>query len=66
MQHLVAVSAEATPLADNPGWRQNAAGFWANTRFGFGLLNADRLVRAAEKWPPVPPKAECGCDALPR
>lgn len=65
MQHLVAASSEYAPLADNPGWRRNAAGFWVNTRFGFGLLNADLLVRLAEEWPTVAAKSVCAVDALP-
>lgn len=64
VQHLVASSSEYAPLADNPGWRQNAAGFWVNTRFGFGLLNADELVRQAQGWTTVPDKAECTVNGL--
>lgn len=64
VQHLVASSSEYAPLADNPGWRQNAAGFWVNTRFGFGLLNADELVRQAEGWTTVGAKAECTVNGL--
>ncbi|XP_052123023.1 neuroendocrine convertase 1-like [Frankliniella occidentalis] len=64
VQHLVASSSEYAPLADNPGWRQNAAGFWVNTRFGFGLLNADELVHQAQDWVTVPDKAVCVVDGI--
>ncbi|KAJ1521904.1 hypothetical protein ONE63_002240 [Megalurothrips usitatus] len=64
VQHLVAASSEYAPLANNTGWRQNAAGFWVNTRFGFGLLNADELVRQAQGWTTVPEKAVCVVDGL--
>lgn len=37
----------------------NAAGFWFNTRFGFGLMNAFSLVKAASNWTTVPEKTVC-------
>ncbi|KAK3925028.1 Neuroendocrine convertase 1, partial [Frankliniella fusca] len=64
VQHLVASSSEYAPLADNAGWRRNAAGFWVNTRFGFGLLNADELVRQAQRWVTVPEKAVCTVEGV--
>ncbi|KAF2901142.1 hypothetical protein ILUMI_05043 [Ignelater luminosus] len=59
VQHLIVWSSEIAPVADNPGWQKNAAGLWFNTRFGFGLMNAFGLVRAAVNWTTVPPKAIC-------
>jgi len=59
MQHLVAFTSQHIPLADNPGWKTNAAGFKVNTRFGFGLLDANALVKAALKWKTVPEKRIC-------
>lgn len=41
---------------DNVGWIMNYAGFWFNTRFGFGLMNADSLVKSATDWVTVPEK----------
>ena len=50
MQHLVVRSSSPAPLADNPGWQTNAAGLRFNSRFGFGLMDAEAMVRAAEGW----------------
>jgi proprotein convertase subtilisin/kexin type 1 len=59
MQHLVAWTSQYTPLAQNPGWKTNAAGFKVNSRFGFGLLDAQALVKSALKWKTVPEKRIC-------
>jgi len=71
MQHLVAWTSEYAPLA--PGepleapttpdlsdeWKKNGAGFMVSSRFGFGLLNAAELVKAAEGFKTVPKKIVC-------
>ncbi|NXW38247.1 NEC1 convertase, partial [Phaetusa simplex] len=61
MQHLVVWTSEYDPLAGNPGWKKNGAGLMVNSRFGFGLLNANALVDLADpkKWKGVPEKREC-------
>lgn len=59
MQHLIVYTSEIDPVADNPGWQKNAAGFWFNTRFGFGLMNALGLVTAAWNWTTVPERQSC-------
>ena len=59
MQHLVAFTSQYAPLSDNPGWKENGAGYRVNSRFGFGLLDAAELVKAALKWHTVPPKRIC-------
>ena len=50
VQHLVVRSSSPEPLADNPGWQTNAAGLRFNSRFGFGLMDAEAMVNEAEKW----------------
>ncbi|XP_032671139.1 neuroendocrine convertase 1-like isoform X1 [Odontomachus brunneus] len=62
IQHLVAWSSEYSPLRGNPGWFKNAAGFWFNSRFGFGLMNAYALVMASSNWTMVPEKTICKVD----
>lgn len=61
MQHLVVWTSEYDPLAGNPGWKKNGAGLMVNSRFGFGLLNANALVDLADpkRWKSVPEKREC-------
>jgi proprotein convertase subtilisin/kexin type 1 len=56
---LIVWTSEVDPVVDNPGWQQNAAGFWFNTRFGFGLMNAFGLVKTAINWTTVPEKTIC-------
>lgn len=62
VQHLLARNCETAPLSNNPGWSTNAAGFRFNPRFGFGLLNAYKLVKEAVGWRTVPEKFICAVD----
>ena len=32
------------------GWQTNGAGLEFNSKFGFGVMNADRLVKLAKKY----------------
>ena len=50
VQHLVVRSSSSVPLADNPGWQTNAAGRRFNSRFGFGLMDAEAMVGEAKRW----------------
>ncbi|XP_064610159.1 neuroendocrine convertase 1-like [Liolophura sinensis] len=61
VQHLVTWTSEYAPLNKNPGWKVNGAGYQVNSRFGFGLLNAAKLVEEANPaiWKIVPEKAIC-------
>ncbi|XP_045501380.1 neuroendocrine convertase 1-like [Colias croceus] len=56
VQHLIVWTSEYAPLSQNKGWQVNGAGLRFDVRFGFGLLNAARLVSAALNWITVPPK----------
>jgi len=35
---------------DDPSWRENAVGVWHSNKFGFGLLDSERAVKAAQRW----------------
>lgn len=61
VQHLVVWTSNPEGLRQNPGWKKNGAGFWVNSRFGFGLLNAIGLVEAADlrKWQGLPKQRLC-------
>lgn len=61
MQHVITWTAEYSSLKDNPGWMQNGAGYWINSAFGFGLLNADEMVKTVNPitWRTVPEKSIC-------
>ncbi|KAA0201933.1 hypothetical protein HAZT_HAZT004776, partial [Hyalella azteca] len=56
VQHLTVLSSNYDTLSDNEGWQQNALGFFFNLRFGFGLLDAEKMVTYALNWTTVPEK----------
>ncbi|XP_065059960.1 neuroendocrine convertase 1-like [Rhopilema esculentum] len=61
VQHIVVTSADWQPLKHDTDWRMNGVGFHVNEKFGFGLLNAERIVTAADPktWKNVPESREC-------
>ena len=65
VQHLTAWTAEFDPLSLEKGWKKNGAGFYVNSRFGFGLMNADLMITAAdaEVFRTVPEKSICTVDS---
>jgi proprotein convertase subtilisin/kexin type 1 len=44
---------------NNGGWRINGAGLLVNSKFGFGLMNAFEIVKAAQTWTEVPQQRIC-------
>lgn len=48
---------------DNYEWQENAARLRFNVRFGFGLMDAEAMVRAAINWTKVPQKSICTVQA---
>lgn len=61
VQHLVAHTANWIPLKNDPDWRMNGIGLHVNEKFGFGLLDAEKMVKLADPatFQSVPPKREC-------
>lgn len=53
-------TSQVAPLSDNYGWNTNKAGFVFSVDFGFGLINAFKLVKAAQNWKNVPEMSSCG------
>ncbi|XP_037971515.2 neuroendocrine convertase 1 [Plutella xylostella] len=64
VQHLIVWKSEYAPVSNNPGWKRNGAGLRFDVRFGFGLLNAEALVKAALDWQNVPQKYICKVDPI--
>ncbi|XP_052279881.1 neuroendocrine convertase 1-like isoform X2 [Dreissena polymorpha] len=66
MQHIIAWTAEYSSLKDNLGWMKNGAGYFVNSAFGFGLLNADAMVTLADPgtWRTVPEKYICVTNSI--
>ena len=58
MQHLIVNTAQVTSPVDE-GWLQNGAGFHFNHKFGFGRLDAGRMVNLAKSWKNVPKQRKC-------
>ncbi|XP_039509969.1 proprotein convertase subtilisin/kexin type 7 isoform X2 [Pimephales promelas] len=52
VQHIITFT--ATQHDAQADWRRNGAGFHHSHMYGFGLLNAWRLVNAAKVWESVP------------
>lgn len=49
VQHILALTADRNDPTD-PSWFQNSAGNWYSDKYGFGRVNADAAVTAAETW----------------
>eukprot|EP01087_Luapelamoeba_hula_P021590 TRINITY_DN7582_c1_g2_i1.p1 TRINITY_DN7582_c1_g2~~TRINITY_DN7582_c1_g2_i1.p1 ORF type:complete len:535 (-),score=61.62 TRINITY_DN7582_c1_g2_i1:55-1659(-) len=55
MQHIFVLGTKRFDTKD-PAWVQNGAGLAYSHKFGFGLLDAELLVRLAQNWTNVPPE----------
>ncbi|ETN83904.1 hypothetical protein NECAME_01697 [Necator americanus] len=65
VQHLVVYTSESEQLArESPiHWITNGAGHRFSRYFGFGVLNANKLIKAAAKWKRVEPLSSCAKEA---
>lgn len=59
LQHLVMLSSRYEPLRHEKGWTTNGVGRKVSHKFGYGLLDAQAIVRYAEKWTTVPGQRIC-------
>ncbi|XP_067842304.1 PC3-like endoprotease variant B [Heptranchias perlo] len=61
VQHLIVRTCKISdPL--NKDWKINGAGYHLHHKYGFGLLDAGRMVKAALKWKNVGPQRQCVID----
>ena len=58
MQHIVVRTSKPGKLKSTD-WATNAVGRKVSHRFGYGLLDAESLVKTAMKWKTVPEKHDC-------
>ncbi|XP_002160973.1 PC3-like endoprotease variant B isoform X1 [Hydra vulgaris] len=58
VQHLIVNTAQVTSPVDE-GWMDNGGGFHFNHKFGFGRLDAGKMVEAAKHWRNVPKQRRC-------
>lgn len=57
LQHIIAHSARAAPggvWLEHGHWLENKAGFYVSKFYGFGLMDAGRMVTLAKNWTTVP------------
>jgi len=60
VQHLTVLTSTPNLLHDNlHSWQTNGVGFKFNHLFGFGVLNAENMVKTAATWKTVPPRFRC-------
>ncbi|CAH3150856.1 unnamed protein product [Pocillopora meandrina] len=62
VQHIIANSARAAPggvFLERGKWQQNKAGFYFSKFYGFGLMDAGRMVNLAKNWTQVPLQRKC-------
>lgn len=59
LQHLVIISSRYEPLRHEKGWTTNGVGRKISHKFGYGLMDAEAMVKYAEKWNTVPDQKIC-------
>lgn len=59
MQYLVVMSSRHSPLDEEPGWSTNGAGRSFSHKFGYGLMDAGRMVELAQSWRTLPQQHIC-------
>ncbi|XP_023217479.1 neuroendocrine convertase 1-like [Centruroides sculpturatus] len=63
IHHIIVWTTDVMPLLENKGWKMNSIGLMYNSQFGFGLLNAEAMVKTAVKWEYLPQKTTCDVNA---
>ncbi|KAG7241172.1 hypothetical protein INR49_025915, partial [Caranx melampygus] len=58
VQHIIVRTSKSHHLIA-PDWHINAAGYRVSHLYGFGLLDAESMVKEAERWKQVPSQHEC-------
>ena len=59
MQHIVIATSRPDPLRWESGWQVNGVGRQYSHKFGYGLMDAEGMVRLAEVWRTVAPQRIC-------
>ena len=62
VQHIIAQSARAAPGGvplKNGDWRRNKAGLYVSKFYGFGLMDAGKMVNLSRSWNKVPRQLKC-------
>lgn len=59
MQHIVVLTSRYEPLKHESGWNTNAVGRPVSHKFGYGLMDAEAMVKTALRWKTTPPQVIC-------
>lgn len=59
VQHLTIISSRYEPLRHEKGWTTNGVDRKVSHKFGYGLMDAEAVVKHAEKWTNVPAQRVC-------
>lgn len=59
MQHIVVQTSRYEPLRHESGWVPNAVGRYVSHKFGYGLMDAEAMVKTAMRWRTTPPQVIC-------
>jgi len=59
VQHIIVRAAIPDKLFHHDGWVRNAAGRATHTNFGYGIIDASRMVDIAKNWTNVGPDHRC-------
>uniref|UniRef100_A0A8C6KVW4 Proprotein convertase subtilisin/kexin type 5a n=1 Tax=Nothobranchius furzeri TaxID=105023 RepID=A0A8C6KVW4_NOTFU len=65
VQHIIVQTSNARHLIASD-WHVNGAGYRVSHLYGFGLLDAESMVKQAEGWKQVPSQHECVEEAAPQ
>ncbi|CAB3407475.1 unnamed protein product [Caenorhabditis bovis] len=63
IQHLIAIASNPDAIR-NVEWHRNGAGYRFNSHVGFGLLDAEKMVRLAKHWVGIGPELACREDLV--
>uniref|UniRef100_A0A3Q2FDF8 Proprotein convertase subtilisin/kexin type 5b n=1 Tax=Cyprinodon variegatus TaxID=28743 RepID=A0A3Q2FDF8_CYPVA len=58
VQHIIVKTSRAGHLSA-PDWKTNGAGYNVSHLYGFGLMDAEAMVKEAEQWKQVPAQHVC-------
>lgn len=59
MQHIVVQTSRHEPLSHESGWVQNGIGRHVSHKFGYGLMDAESMVKTALRWRKTPAQIVC-------
>ena len=62
VQHIIVYSSRHAPGGvplQQGDWVQNKAGLYVSKFYGFGLMDAGKMVSVAKDWKTVPPQLKC-------